>query len=153
MSWLTLCGSNYPYLEQISMVPKVFELLRFDCIPSRFTAIFTKETTFCDFLFACLHIKAIWTGVRLFPYRIDPFLGGREKNFDRSNRMQHASVQQCNRKTSNRLNSQMRNTLFWLSFTFSRFRIVFSDPAYFCLCWGFTAQSTQWGHVERGQFT
>ena len=23
----------------------------------------------------------------------------------------------------------------------------------FCLCWGFTAQATQWGHVERGQFT
>ena len=23
----------------------------------------------------------------------------------------------------------------------------------FCLSWGFTAQSTQWGHVERGQFT
>ena len=22
-----------------------------------------------------------------------------------------------------------------------------------CLCWGFTAKSTQWGHVERGQFT
>ena len=22
-----------------------------------------------------------------------------------------------------------------------------------CLCWDFTAQSTQWGHVERGQFT
>ena len=22
-----------------------------------------------------------------------------------------------------------------------------------CLCWGFTAQSTQWGHVEYGQFT
>ena len=22
-----------------------------------------------------------------------------------------------------------------------------------CLCWGFRAQSTQWGHVERGQFT
>ena len=22
-----------------------------------------------------------------------------------------------------------------------------------CLCWGFTAQSTQWGHVGRGQFT
>ena len=21
------------------------------------------------------------------------------------------------------------------------------------LCWGFTAQSTQWGHVEHGQFT
>ena len=25
--------------------------------------------------------------------------------------------------------------------------------AYLCLCWGFMAQSTQWGHVERGQFT
>ena len=23
----------------------------------------------------------------------------------------------------------------------------------FCLCWGFTAQSIQWGHIERGQFT
>ena len=23
----------------------------------------------------------------------------------------------------------------------------------FCLCWGFTAQATQWGHVERSQFT
>ena len=22
-----------------------------------------------------------------------------------------------------------------------------------CLWWGLTAQSTQWGHVERGQFT
>ena len=24
---------------------------------------------------------------------------------------------------------------------------------YICLCWGFTAQSIQWGHVERGRFT
>ena len=31
MPWLTLCGSNYPCLEQISMVPKMFEPLRFDC--------------------------------------------------------------------------------------------------------------------------
>ena len=27
----TLVGSNYPCLEQISMVPKVFEPLKFDC--------------------------------------------------------------------------------------------------------------------------
>ena len=27
------------------------------------------------------------------------------------------------------------------------------QTVYICLCWGFTAQSTQWGHVERGQFT
>ena len=29
--WLTLSGSNYPCLERISMVPKMFEPLRFDC--------------------------------------------------------------------------------------------------------------------------
>ena len=28
-----------------------------------------------------------------------------------------------------------------------------STCLFVCLCWGFTAQSTQWGHVERGQFT
>ena len=27
-----------------------------------------------------------------------------------------------------------------------------SDICLCCLCWGFTAQSTQWGHIERGQF-
>ena len=32
-------------------------------------------------------------------------------------------------------------------------RCVFSLFFFVCLCWGFTAQSTQWGHVERGQFT
>ena len=30
--WLTLSGSNYPCLERISMVPKMFEPLSFDCI-------------------------------------------------------------------------------------------------------------------------
>ena len=30
--WLTLSGSNYPCLEQIYMVPIMFELLRSDCI-------------------------------------------------------------------------------------------------------------------------
>ena len=30
--WLTLSGSNYPYLIQVSMVPKMFEPLKFDCI-------------------------------------------------------------------------------------------------------------------------
>ena len=29
--WLNLIGSNYPSLEQISMVPKMFESLKFDC--------------------------------------------------------------------------------------------------------------------------
>ena len=28
--WLTLSGSTYPYLEQISMIPNVFEPLKFD---------------------------------------------------------------------------------------------------------------------------
>ena len=31
LSWLTINDSNYPYLEQMSMVPKMFEPLRFDC--------------------------------------------------------------------------------------------------------------------------
>ena len=30
--WLTFSGSNYPCLEQFSMVPKMFEPLKFDCI-------------------------------------------------------------------------------------------------------------------------
>ena len=30
--WLNLTGSNYPSLEQISMVQKMFESLKFDCI-------------------------------------------------------------------------------------------------------------------------
>ena len=30
--WLNLIGSNYPSLEKISMVPKMFELLKFDCM-------------------------------------------------------------------------------------------------------------------------
>ena len=29
--WLTHSGSNYSYVEQISMVPRMFEPLRFDC--------------------------------------------------------------------------------------------------------------------------
>ena len=29
----------------------------------------------------------------------------------------------------------------------------FLNTLLFCLFWGITAQSTQWGHVERGQFT
>ena len=38
-----------------------------------------------------------------------------------------------------------RKTIRFLFFM-CQFKIV-------CLCWGFTAQSTQWGHVKRGQFT
>ena len=34
-SWLTLSGSNYPCLDQFSMVPKMLEPLKFDCFPSR----------------------------------------------------------------------------------------------------------------------
>ena len=30
--WVTLSGSNYPCLERISMVPKMFEPLRFVCL-------------------------------------------------------------------------------------------------------------------------
>ena len=40
------------------------------------------------------------------------------------------------------------------SFLFQKWRVgVLRIFQHNCLCWGFTAQSTQWGHVERGQFT
>ena len=40
-----------------------------------------------------------------------------------------------------------------LLFTFLYNNKSFWKGVFVCLCWGFTAQSTQWGHVERGQFT
>ena len=30
---------------------------------------------------------------------------------------------------------------------------VYPVTMFVCLCWGITAQSTQWGHVKCGQFT
>ena len=43
--WITLSGSNYPCLERISMVPKMFESLRFDCISFAFNVIrFTNDS-------------------------------------------------------------------------------------------------------------
>ena len=40
-----------------------------------------------------------------------------------------------------------------ISFTVVFFLITVPENQMICLCWGFTAQSTQWGHVKRGQFT
>ena len=37
---ITLSGSNYPCLERISMVPKMFEPLGLDCIKGYFSKIF-----------------------------------------------------------------------------------------------------------------
>ena len=35
-----------------------------------------------------------------------------------------------------------------------KYQIWFSrEKKKICLCWSFMAQSTQWGHVERSQFT
>ena len=48
-SWLTLSGSNYPCLEQISMVPKMFEPLKFDCMYSLlFIENFVQTTQMSD---------------------------------------------------------------------------------------------------------
>ena len=46
--WLTLSGLNYPNLEQISMVPKMFEPLKFDCIQNNiicYPAIILHKST------------------------------------------------------------------------------------------------------------
>ena len=40
-----------------------------------------------------------------------------------------------------------------ISWYFPEVNTNFHDNISVCLCWGFMAQSTQWGHVERGQFT
>ena len=38
---------------------------------------------------------------------------------------------------------------------FGRNNVLWNENivVFFCCCWGFTAQSTQWGHVEHCQFT
>ena len=44
----------------------------------------------------------------------------------------------------------MKRLIILLQTFIQRSQLIISQ---FCLCCGFTAQSTQWGHVERGQFT
>ena len=38
-------------------------------------------------------------------------------------------------------------------FFYLSLRVKLLGDLFVCLCCGFTAKSTQWGHVERGQFT
>ena len=40
----------------------------------------------------------------------------------------------------------------WCNLTLSK-RCIPTRSVCLFVCWGFTAQSTQWGHVEHGQFT
>ena len=49
----TLIGSNYPCLELIYMVPKVFEPLKFDCI-KHYQTMWTKQVQYLHFLYARL---------------------------------------------------------------------------------------------------
>ena len=41
--WLNLIGLNYPSLEQISSVPKMFKPLKFDCMFKRYSAEYNKS--------------------------------------------------------------------------------------------------------------
>ena len=56
-------------------------------------------------------------------------------------------------KTGTSLNVRQRRFSWdgWL--LFAKAYTIACGSESFCLCWGFTAQSTKWGHVERGQFT
>ena len=57
---LTLNGSNYPYLEQIFMVPKRFEPLRFDCSLIWVSSVSNFSKPFIAHLrrfFTCHYIK------------------------------------------------------------------------------------------------
>ena len=68
----TLTGSNYPCLELILMVPKVFEPLKFDCI-SKSTASFCKkmQETFAVSHFLAKNIMII---ILHFPQNMSFFL-------------------------------------------------------------------------------
>ena len=41
----------------------------------------------------------------------------------------------------------------WTSSGVANTELFVRKSSIVCLCWGFTAQATQWGHIERGQFT
>ena len=49
------------------------------------------------------------------------------------------------------LMSWERKNLIFIAVSYPFRPVVLNSET--CLCWGFTAQSTLWGHVERGQFT
>ena len=49
--------------------------------------------------------------------------------------------------------TQRSNQPVYLSILIRVFIVCTNKLVCLCLCWGFTAQSTQWGHVECGQFT
>ena len=55
----TLIGSNYPCLELIFMVPKVFEPLKFDCIKFFPPPLQLRGNKFCDSLVASLDNVAL----------------------------------------------------------------------------------------------
>ena len=73
----TLTGSNYPCLELIFMVPKVFEPLKFDCISvhrHKFCIFFQKGDSICDFLFAkvtVIFFKTIFYIYEIFMFSIN----------------------------------------------------------------------------------
>ena len=55
---LTLSGSNYPYLEQSSMVPKMFGPLKFDCNENPITEITRLPTMYYqDYILLLFHCK------------------------------------------------------------------------------------------------
>ena len=80
--WLSLVGSNYPSLEQISMVPKMFEPLKFDCTIQRqvsvavflcfFVGGFVWGISFChsSFLISSF-FRCLWKAT--FSCKLSPF--------------------------------------------------------------------------------
>ena len=72
--WLTLSGSNYPCLEQIYVVPRMFELMRFHCFDnfliSSWNLLFLHEIykqVLIIFLF--LHKNMLWVLILEMPHR------------------------------------------------------------------------------------
>ena len=58
--WFTLISSNYPCLEHIFMIPKVFEPLKFYCtLTPHCSTSFWRRNKFCVFLFVSMDDKAL----------------------------------------------------------------------------------------------
>ena len=64
--WLTHSGSNYPCLEQFSMVPKMFELLKFDCMGQRTTKPMITHVRQTKSQVS-LNMQSVWQGFSFIP--------------------------------------------------------------------------------------
>ena len=72
-----------------------------------------------------------------------------QKNNNNKNTPQKTTTKKT---TTTKKKNKKKNVIAWFELT-TLPMTGYTKIQCICLCWGFTAQSTQWSHVERGQFT